>query len=390
MEKSHSHIVRALYRGVLNAGEWHSAVEMIRQLANGEQAMLLIRDQRSRQSFVTDIARPDQRMIDQFQAHYSHNDPIYEVVANNSSCAWFLDRRDLEEQTVRKHPFFQEFLRPHGIGSILALTLQKDPFCVGALGVQRGCTAAPFDDADQALLQPLAPHLLRAVRLRQEVDRLNCITQKSQAMLDHLAVPLFGINGSGRMVFANAAAHEWMESMAEQTTRMTAGGLLDLLGKIGKEVCAAKSLGLSSARITDNGTEPGYLIGLLLQEGHAMTAPRDEPLALVFAHRSQGPMTSALVAMQQLFGLTAAEIRVMQALAKGLDIAQVAAACHLSRETVKSQLKSIFLKTRCQKQAGLQRLVAQLGQVHRTQRGVSGSRFSTSIGAFDSSGQVKE
>jgi DNA-binding CsgD family transcriptional regulator len=58
-----------------------------------------------------------------------------------------------------------------------------------------------------------------------------------------------------------------------------------------------------------------------------------------------------------LFELTPAEAKLAMLLARGLSLAEVAAAQTISPHTARAQLKSIFAKTRVSRQAELVRLI---------------------------------
>jgi DNA-binding CsgD family transcriptional regulator len=61
-----------------------------------------------------------------------------------------------------------------------------------------------------------------------------------------------------------------------------------------------------------------------------------------------------------LFDLTAAEARVAREIAAGQTINEVAVACGISRETVRSQLKNVLSKTGLNRQADLAALLSGL------------------------------
>lgn len=73
--------------------------------------------------------------------------------------------------------------------------------------------------------------------------------------------------------------------------------------------------------------------------------------------KPQGP---ALAILQQVFGLTRAEARLAQQIAIGETLPEIAVASGLSRETLRSHLKSVFNKTATTRQAELAVLLTKL------------------------------
>jgi DNA-binding CsgD family transcriptional regulator len=80
-------------------------------------------------------------------------------------------------------------------------------------------------------------------------------------------------------------------------------------------------------------------------------------LILIDLDRRHKPNTLAL---QRIFGLTAAEARLAQLIARGDAPTEIAQAHGLSLATVRSQLASVFDKTQTRRQAELVALVTQL------------------------------
>jgi DNA-binding CsgD family transcriptional regulator len=64
--------------------------------------------------------------------------------------------------------------------------------------------------------------------------------------------------------------------------------------------------------------------------------------------------------MQQAFGLTLSEAKLAQDIAVGKTLPEIATAIGVSKETLRSRLKSIFEKTSTSRQAELAMLLGQL------------------------------
>ena len=68
--------------------------------------------------------------------------------------------------------------------------------------------------------------------------------------------------------------------------------------------------------------------------------------------------------LRQVFGLTPAKAALASLLAMGLTLHQAAGTLHVTRETVRSRLKTIFQKTGTHRQADLVRLLLQYAIDH--------------------------
>ncbi len=86
---------------------------------------------------------------------------------------------------------------------------------------------------------------------------------------------------------------------------------------------------------------------------------QDGPVLLILADLSTRPRPS-VDTLRRAFGLTRREARVARELAAGLQLRAIAALHGVGMGTVRSQLKSIFVKTRTNRQPELVALLARL------------------------------
>lgn len=85
--------------------------------------------------------------------------------------------------------------------------------------------------------------------------------------------------------------------------------------------------------------------------------PQSGPIAAMFVSDPGWPVELEAPLVATLFQLTAAEARLAEALAKGMTLDEVAAACSISKCTVRAQLRQVFAKTGTCRQAQVVRLI---------------------------------
>jgi DNA-binding CsgD family transcriptional regulator len=78
--------------------------------------------------------------------------------------------------------------------------------------------------------------------------------------------------------------------------------------------------------------------------------------AAVFVCDPAAEQTASLAALQRAYGLSAAEARLMQGLLAGETLGSIAEKRSVSKETIRSQIRSVFTKTGTSNQNQLLRL----------------------------------
>jgi DNA-binding CsgD family transcriptional regulator len=87
-------------------------------------------------------------------------------------------------------------------------------------------------------------------------------------------------------------------------------------------------------------------------------------IAVVFVTDATRPL-SAAAALQVLFQLTPTEGRIAQALANGMTIEEIASANGATQQTVRKQLKGVFVKTGTKRQAECVAMILRSVEHHR-------------------------
>jgi len=214
-------------------------------------------------------------------------------------------------------------------------------------------------------LQHLAPHLLRVAQLTRQLAELQTRAVASEVALDRLATAMMVVNRSGRLVHWNSAAQRLFAAADGLSIRCD-----ELITACPGEGQILRQLVAEALRTSYNiAASPGGVMRLTRPSGRSsyelLVAPlSDSTLALGFS----GPLVAVFVRdpdvqavalperLQRLYGLTAAEAKLMQALLAGDTLDVAADRFGVAKETVRSQLKSVFLKTDTGNQVELVRL----------------------------------
>lgn len=363
-------ILHAVYEGVSDSTRWVDAMRLMQELVGSCQATYLTTSRRTGAVGIEELARSDASLQSAYLADFISLDPIRERLLAHGMAKgqWLNDEHFLGAHGRQRHPFYQELLRPHGLGAMLSIPLYDDGDVIGALTFQAEAAGAPFDASHQELLAPLVHHLLIAASLRERFKRLSNRVRLDEAVLDRLAAPLLIVDRNGRILYANRRAERWQASRSSPLFEQhgTAGrhALGRLMRELAARLCAPNGLQTMAfeSAIVDQATGTS-LIGFPLPADNAASFGMQEPvcLLLVCVHPFQAEEFAADI-IADLFGLTRAEHRLVGALSRSTNVVRAAKELGIKHATARTQLACVFQKTGCATQAELARLMAGISQ----------------------------
>jgi DNA-binding CsgD family transcriptional regulator len=255
-----------------------------------------------------------------------------------------------------------------GYHSVFAVAAHDGKGYPPLLAACRNAGRKPFVEEQWRQLEFLLPHLETVLRLRQRLSALDAERWWYQKVLDALTIGVILLDAHGRPCYVNPIAESLIE--ASGALSLSTQGLTASAPKIDREL----KLGIQAA-LGPQGEFAAHPLRVPCPRQRADLWLRIAPLAhggaagddwasarvVVFC---EGPDSRPLDAAQlhHAFGLTPREAALAQALLDGQKIDSAARALGVGRETVRSQLKSLFAKTGTNRQADL---VQALGVLQR-------------------------
>lgn len=249
------------------------------------------------------------------------------------------------------------FYRPIGDDTLHAMGASFDtPWGVGAIGIHRGERASAFDEPALWAVQAFAGDLRRMLIIRSRLALGARREAQARAVLDRFSLAIFQIDADGRIWDANAEAHRLAELAGPaliRRSRLEVGEPdADPLRRAIRLATQATGPEAGVVRLRAGPLEGWTLTVTPLP---ALGGPR--ALVVVKTLSDEQALTRRL---QALFALSPAEAAVAAALSRGEALDDIASARNVSEATVRSQLKALFAKTGCRRQAQLVALIAGL------------------------------
>lgn len=373
--EEYDRLVGQLYEAALDPLRLREVLTALTRWLDGDTCHLVGWEVPSGAPLLSTLIGLDEEIGTAYVAHYAAIDPRRLLAQDRLSTGeLLLCHEHFDARFVSRSEFFQDFLLPIGVRYTLASTLINDEARVIQIAFHRRLGHAHFSPREAYYLDRLIPHLQRAIGL---MLRWNDQYQQSLFMASGLAataLALIAVDRAGRLLYCNPSGDALLRE--GEVIRLRDGLLC--LGK-GSRKNGSEDL----ANAISETARSGRPLNLLLGAGKHPHRRYSLTLTAIPKHGIMPALASVSVAsgvlcvlapldrrrvattrqLIELLGLSAAEARLARALASGESLEDYARESDLRLPTVKTQLRSIFAKTACDRQASLMRLITAIPPV---------------------------
>lgn len=301
------------------------------------------------------------------QTWWRHDTPTARILTRGlKPGAVGTDRLVMDEDEVKRDPFYQEFLRSYGIGSSLAAFTPLASGGMFSIAAQRSFNKDPYQREDVEVMATLSPHIGRALSVAMALTEARRMANNLADAVDRLAWGVILLDADGRVRQVNGTAigllgdgftiiHQRPRaSLRGDDARLQAAikaALPDSLLPSGGGVLIRRPSGGAPlyAEAVPIRSRPESIEVLSLGAGGAMLLVRS--LEVEAKNVAQHLRT---------MGLTPAEVRLAEAIGSGATLRAAADAHGIAYETARTHLRSVFAKLGIQRQADLVALVTRL------------------------------
>jgi len=272
-------------------------------------------------------------------------------------------------EDVANTPFYREFMEPQGLAPSwpicnLIHTEKGQPLSGMTIYQREG--ARPIDEDDMALLDALAPHLVRAYTIHCQLARVRQERKALTEVIDRLPLGVIFFDAEKRAILRNRSVDEILaldDGFRLERDRPVLDNPREnraLQACLGAAVKAQAQPGDSAGDVLSvtrpSGKRPfPVMVGPLLA-AHPDSSI-DEARAILFIADPEGGHVSTSEVLETLYQLTPAEAELVRLIAEGNSLEEVAEQRGVTMNTVRSQLKQVFSKTDTSRQGELVHLV---------------------------------
>lgn len=368
-------LIDRFYQAATDDSHWPDLLKDVRQFLDGCGMTLYFADAQLKPT--GDIFRDNvpSEAFSAYRAHFHNVDIRLHRSIPGSLNSIVTDLDLVDQATIERHEFYQDFLRPIGHRYVVSAVMDLEDGTYSFCSCHRGLEQehADSDVLERAAL--LLPHVKRSLQLRRRLSNDHARGKAAFELLDDLGQAVFMLDGDGRIAWQNGYASRLLE---QQDGLITSDGELRALSaSAGAELQSlVKSALAASSR---PGTRPGGMMTMprpslkrpyqilvtplsRMPEATAATPEvRVGPCAAVFVMDLEQKSVPPAEVLSTLYGLTPAEARLATALSAGVSVKDYAERGDLSVNYVRWLLKQVEAKTDTRRLTELIQLLARQG-----------------------------
>lgn len=355
-------LIIELINSIAENDPWISFLEMIKRYTGSSYATILVRpSERERPTLITTGSVPEDGARRYVETYFSQEALVGLREGEVRTLSDIMPQEQLHETG-----FYKEYLEPLNVGYVLGVDFGTIRGISAKLRVSRSQADTDYGPEDRHLFEQLTPYLRAALNLF--VRRIDTEAERAAlaATVAGMSVGNLMVDPDGHIIDANGPAMAILDQ--HDGVRLIGGRLAlddaeksrylhELIRKNAEASTTNRGIAFARALLVER---PSGREGLSLLVQPAANAGNNlaiRPTALVHIVDPSEPRVTVHDALKQLFGLTPAEARIALSLSNGCTISEIARATSLSRNTIRTQLRSIFVKMGVKRQSALIRAV---------------------------------
>jgi DNA-binding CsgD family transcriptional regulator len=351
-----------IYEAAILPEKWESVLDRLAEMANAEGTLLFA----AGPGVPRWLASPaiESTIEEWTRSRWYLDNPRGQRLVPLSEPRFLTDLDALTIEEVDASDYYTELLRPRGLGWCVGTSIRSPSGDTLVFSIEKAHNKGPVPRAVAESLDELRPHLARSALLS---GRLGLSRVKTAVTtLDLIGLPAAGLTATGRVVSANK------RFFACGGINIGAGDAVQFESKPAQALLMEAISNTSNSRvgfgrsIPVSGTkrEPPFVAHVVPLRGAGLDVFVGS-LSIIYITSVIPNSSPSPELLQALFDLTPAEARLASQLTTGKSVEEIALSNGLSHNTIRTHLKSVFLKTGVQRQAELVSLLG--GQQTRDQ-----------------------
>ena len=367
----HKNITKNLYDAALSPTAWSKTLDSLCPMMGARSAAILVEDTLTDQNLKPYAASRlssnfDASIMEEYVSKYAFHEREHALSTFDAAPGVMVtDPAFADRDTYIRRPDVA-FLHKHfGFVDRIGIRLNAVKEYRDCLAFQYSPERSVSNAAEFKLFQPYLPHLAQAVASSRLYDSIRLRYQAVLAVLDRVNVGLLLVRPNGNIIISNQTADEiifdspWIKLSKEGYLELKDSGSQVLLKKAIDEISSTASGQGNDTKRLIMAAGPSDVNNILLE----VTPLRDSEIelekgfygALIMLVDPNREAVSNINALTLLYSLTPAESEIAEMISAGKSNKDIADERTVSPDTIKSQIKSLYLKTQSTNRAGLMR-----------------------------------
>lgn len=362
--------IESIYIAAVNPSHWPSTLQAIADCFDDVGAILIYG--RDDGSFGVIESPSLARVNAEYALHWSNRD-IRAIRSRERG--YFLkrdvitDRDVLSPAEMETDPFYSDLLRRHGLKYFAAAVVSPDPRIEVALSVQRALGRTEYSEDELNILERLAPHVERSLRLSIRLMDAQSVQEGLATALARIGIGVFALDALGRIIFSNAASEallgDGLNIVHDRLVLANTSTSADAVAAIRQALDGRSETIVWDAKpVLVHRQSPKRPLVLHVLPLPASKHPENQFLvnarAIILL---SDPVASDLAdpaLIRDVLGVTLGEARIASLIGSGISPKEAAERLGIAEETARSVLKRVFSKAGVSRQSELAALISRL------------------------------
>jgi len=363
----HLDLITRIYDTVLDAERWPEILAEIARVGNAKHTNVILHDSRNPEVTIA-AASYDRAIFEEYHEKYMVSEepmainmlkyPAFQMVSDDELCNWGVDYSDMPVMPLLK--------REMGVKRRIVARLHDHGAWFDGLTFFYSQDRGLMTSAENKQAQILLPHVAKAIAVARPFNVLKSRFQAVFSVLDRFHIGVLVISSSGSVVIKNMEADRILD--LKDGLSLTSNYQLRAQSDIGHSHLGA-AIKAASATSQSAGESSGSLLSIERRSGEDAFLVEVAPLmdsqpeigetlkgAFVFIIDPTNRARISTAGMEKLYELSKTESLVCKMLVDGHETLEMAEIRNVSPETIRTQLKSVFAKTRSSNRADVVRL----------------------------------
>lgn len=278
------------------------------------------------------------------------------------------DRDLMTREDMENDPFYNDFLRRHGLQYFAAATVSPDPHIEVALSVQRAAGRPEYSEDELRFLEQLAPHVETSLRLSIHLMDAKAMNSGMGTAMARIGIGVFALDSMGRVVASNAASQallgDGLNVVNDRLVLTNPAASEEAVNAIRNALDGTRILAAQETKPIlvhrHNANRPLalYVLPIPAQNSGNGFLTRARAIVLLMNPTADGIPDPSLI--RDVLGVTLGEAKIAALVGSGLSPKDAAERLGIAEETARSVLKRVFSKVGVSRQSELAAMMARL------------------------------